>query len=416
MNRKKILKLGLIALLAAIGFSIIACDNGSTGRGGGSGNSGNSGNQGNQGNQGGNSGNQGNQGNQGDNSGNQGNQGNQDGNNSVSGGYLYAKAPPVSLSDTPVDLSDTAGATIVDKAFTYVKANPGTYTLLLTSDIDVAENTIRTLNQPNVNLTITGLDTERKIRNFSTSLSYYLLTVGDSMATELTDISLTLGNNVTLLGWGVFVTGGATFVMQDNAKITNSRRGVSLTKGHNNLETTTFTIQDNASVSDNGTGSGIEGGAGVGVGEDCLFIMKDDASVSNNRGYAYGGGVCVDGGTFNMYGGTLSGNTVGYFGGGGVYVGTSLSRVGTFNMYGGTVSGNKATDGYGGGVYVDASCTFIMSGGTVYGSDEPSLVNTARISGAALYSEGTAKYGDGSNILPHTDSQNRYTNNTITGR
>ena len=79
-----------------------------------------------------------------------------------------------------------------------------------------------------------------------------------------------------------------------------------------------------------------------------------------------GGGVNVyDGGTFNMYGGTITGNTANY--GGGVYVWNG----GTFNMYGGakisdntatgsTITGNTANYG-GGGVYVDGG-TFTVSG------------------------------------------------------
>ena len=67
-------------------------------------------------------------------------------------------------------------------------------------------------------------------------------------------------------------------------------------------------------------------------------------------------------GTFNMYGGTISGNTAGAndHGGGGVYVG------GTFNMYGGTISGNKtAGSSIGGGVYVAYGKTFNMTGGQI---------------------------------------------------
>lgn len=68
--------------------------------------------------------------------------------------------------------------------------------------------------------------------------------------------------------------------------------------------------------------------------------------------YTYGGGVAVYG-TFNMYGGTITGNTAvaaeeGDFGyGGGVYV----FGGGTFNMYGGAITDNKAST-YGGGVAV----------------------------------------------------------------
>lgn len=68
----------------------------------------------------------------------------------------------------------------------------------------------------------------------------------------------------------------------------------------------------------------------------------------DGKTYVYAGGVGVYG-TFNMYGGQISGNTAtgdeGY--GGGVYV----FGGGKFNMYGGEISGNSATT-FGGGVAV----------------------------------------------------------------
>jgi hypothetical protein len=64
-----------------------------------------------------------------------------------------------------------------------------------------------------------------------------------------------------------------------------------------------------------------------------------------------------------------------------------------------------------------------MQGGTVYGNIGIPLGNAS----GSLYLlgyyyqgnlvlTGTAKYGNGSNILPHTDGKPDYTNNTITGR
>ena len=79
-----------------------------------------------------------------------------------------------------------------------------------------------------------------------------------------------------------------------------------------------------------------------------------------------GCGVEVNGGEFNLYGGTITGNTAPH--GGGVYV-----SGGTFNMYGEatSVSNNTATNdkktGTGGGVYV-ADGIFTMNGGTISGN------------------------------------------------
>jgi len=316
---------------------------------------------------------------------------------------LYAKAPPVSASDTPVNLSGIRGTTVVDRAVYYINAHPGTYTLLLNSDVDVGnynadldikEELYRRLYKPNVNLTIIGNGAERKIKNTSTG---YLFVVGNNL-TEADGIRLTLGSNITLLG-SVFVTEGAALVMQDNAGITGGS-GVTVSYGLRKLGAT-FTMQDNASVYGNvNTDRG-----GVWVDEYCTFTMRDNASVSGNQAgngpnvTGMGGGVFVRG-TFNMYGGTVSGNSAYGFSivpgqGGGVYV-----SMGTFNMYGGTVYGS------------DASSPLANFAGFASGSPSTQV-------GAALYlssNGGIAKYGDGSNILPHTDSNSLYTNNTITGK
>jgi parallel beta-helix repeat protein len=173
--------------------------------------------------------------------------------------------------------------------------------------------------------------------------------------------------------------------------------------------------------------------------DDSSVTMQGSASVSGNTNTttnplsSVGGGVLVStGGNFIMQGSsTVSGNTSSSNGGGVAVIG------GSFTMQdNATVSGNTASGGKGGGVYVEDSyygdedddrnfyVTFTMKGGTVYGNVAAPLGNNSMYSsyGAALYlqSDGTgnpvAKYSDGSNILPHTDGQANYTNNTITGR
>ena len=67
-----------------------------------------------------------------------------------------------------------------------------------------------------------------------------------------------------------------------------------------------------------------------------------------------------DGGSFEMNGGAISGNSA--CEGGGVYV----AEYGDFVMAGGALSGNSARDG--GGVYVDECGDFAMAGGAVSGN------------------------------------------------
>ena len=86
-------------------------------------------------------------------------------------------------------------------------------------------------------------------------------------------------------------------------------------------------------------------------------------SISGNSAQ-WGSGVCLDNGgkgtVFNMYGGEITGNTATSSGGGGVNVNTKS----TFNMYGGSITDNlnTASGDYGGGVYVSQDGTFTVSG------------------------------------------------------
>ncbi len=72
-----------------------------------------------------------------------------------------------------------------------------------------------------------------------------------------------------------------------------------------------------------------------------------------------GGGIYIDCGTLNMYGGNIAQNTAAERGGG-VYINHTLN--GTLNMYGGSIDKNEAGIG-GGGVY--NSGTFILNGGKI---------------------------------------------------
>ena len=104
-----------------------------------------------------------------------------------------------------------------------------------------------------------------------------------------------------------------------------------------------------------------------------------------------GGGVYVysGSGTFNMYGGSITGNRA-TGDGGGVYKSGSNS---SFNMYGGSITGNTANS-YGGGVYVDGG-GFTMSGGTI-GGTKTSETNTATYGGGGVYAKANFEMTGGS--------------------
>lgn len=115
-------------------------------------------------------------------------------------------------------------------------------------------------------------------------------------------------------------------------------------------------------------------------------------SITGNFCNDSAGGVAITSGTFNMYGGTITGNTAGlkkqsgYGAGGGVYVGMR----GTFNLYRGEISENTAVLQGGGGVYVYNTGKFTMHDGLI-------TRNTVTLLGESTssYSADYADYGGG---------------------
>ena len=88
-------------------------------------------------------------------------------------------------------------------------------------------------------------------------------------------------------------------------------------------------------------------------------------------------------GTFNMYGGSISGNVSQHSSGVLLDNGANSGGKGTaFNMYGGEITGNTATNGAGGGVYVFANSPFRMYGGSISG-------NTAKYGGGVYVGSGS---------------------------
>ena len=131
-----------------------------------------------------------------------------------------------------------------------------------------------------------------------------------------------------------------------------------------------------------------------------------------------GSGVYVNG-TFNMYGGSISGNSAIY--GGGVRIERTIKNP-VFNMYGGEITNNKAASsgGFGGGVYVNG--TFTMSGGSItkntvsdtkgiyYGGGVyVSESATFTVSGTVNITGNTAENGNANNVfLPFVDQSLKF--------
>ena len=135
------------------------------------------------------------------------------------------------------------------------------------------------------------------------------------------------------------------------------------------------------------TGRGVD--IGFGSSSTTATFNLWGGSITGNACNNSGGGVVAYSGTFNMYGGKITDNTAGLKkengngAGGGVYV----DMRGTFNLYRGEISENTAVLQGGGGVYVYNTGKFTMHDGLI-------TRNTVTLIGKSTY-ETSADYGGG---------------------
>lgn len=135
------------------------------------------------------------------------------------------------------------------------------------------------------------------------------------------------------------------------------------------------------------TGRGVD--IGYGSSSTTATFNLWGGSITGNFCNDSAGGVAITSGTFNMYGGTITGNAAGlkkesgYGAGGGVFV----DMRGTFNLYRGEISDNTAVFQGGGGVYVYTTGKFTMYDGTI-------TRNTVTLLGESTSSY-SADYGGG---------------------
>lgn len=179
---------------------------------------------------------------------------------------------------------------------------------------------------------------------------------------------------------GSDISSGYTIKIENNVTLCLNGHKITAANGMDAIKLTggSFTLTDcqktgNITHASNTNGRGVYvssgtfkmyGGGVYKCGSNSSFNMYG-GSITGNNANSYGGGVYVDGGEFTMSGGTIGGtktgetNTATY--GGGVYVLGSAGAVGTFKMYGGSITGNNANSN-GGGVYVMYSDSFTVSG------------------------------------------------------
>ena len=197
------------------------------------------------------------------------------------------------------------------------------------------------------------------------------------------------------------------------------------------------------------------------VGSGATLTLTDCSGTGKLQGSRSGSGVSINGGTFNLYGGTITGfvngveigshndiktgssftmyggtitsNEAGSSAGGGVFlISTTNSNVTapSFTMHGGTISNNTAgaSDGGGGGVYVGEKCSFTMDGGTITGNTATDgngggiyihfnagnvSISNATITGNKASATGNTSYGHGGGI--YSERGVTVENVTITG-
>lgn len=194
------------------------------------------------------------------------------------------------------------------------------------------------------------------------------------------------GKSITLNAMGDVINmsaNGTIFTLYD------CQKSGTITHGKDSTDTTyngcgvvvggTFNMYGGNITGNVRTDSGNGGGVLVSYG---IFNMYD-GKITNNSCGSSGGGVYVDRGTFNMSGGEISSNTSGEYGGG-----IELYKKSDFTMTGGRISQNKAENGYyGGGIDVSYGSTFTMNGGTITG-------NTSCTGGGVYVGTAVENYGN----------------------
>ena len=217
--------------------------------------------------------------------------------------------------------------------------------------------------------------------------TYYL---GSDISPEYT---IKIENNVTLCLNGhkitaadgmdaIYMTGGS-FTLTDCKGVGTITHASSKTGRGVYVSSGTFNMYGGSITGNRATG---DGGGVYKSGSNSSFNMYG-GSITGNTANSYGGGVYVDGGGFTMYGGTIGGTKTGEtntatYGGGGVYAKAN------FEMTGGSITGNETNRG--GGVYVTGKGSFTMSA-SADGQNIPSITgNNATENGGGVYVVGSS--------------------------
>jgi len=312
--------------------------------------------------------------------------------NAGNGGTVDPSGTSIRASGSQITVTAAPSS---DYAFTgWTGAPQGVNAASESITFSINENTVLTAN---FRLQIDGTDvpganiTEKLkwLDRSAESHNAYIVEVkrNETIAPHTFQYSGAINITVLLIGDGV----NRTIKLSSHGTMFTVRSNVTLILGNNitlqgHSGNTGSMVYVNGGIFRMNAGSTIKGNNEAGVNAYSGTFEMTGGTISGNNTSTNGGGVYMNGAAFTMTGGTISGNTASN--GGGVYV-----YSGTFTMTGGNISGNKA-DKRGGGVY-DYS-TFNMHGGAIMG-------NTA------------AEYGGGVYVVSSYNTFNKTGGGTITG-
>jgi len=253
-----------------------------------------------------------------------------------------------------------------------------TYVIEVNADENIASYTFEFPNIINITIAMRGVGAKRNIRLGSSG----------SMFTVKSNVTFILENNITLHGHSqntssLVVVDGGIFKMNAGTGITGntgggSGRGWGGGNGGGGVHLSSGTFEMNGGTISGNT-SNYGGGVYVGGG---TFTMKG-GTISGNTANENGGGLNISGGVFTLNGGNIIGNTAPS--GGGVWM-----NGGTFTMRGGNIAGNTAVNG-GGGVFVQGG-TFAKTGGVITGYKSDPKNGNVVIDGTVLPRSGHAVF------------------------
>ena len=221
-----------------------------------------------------------------------------------------------------------------------------------------------------------------------TAGSYYLTQPVSGDWTVPTDGEVNLCLNGQTISGSITVGSGATLTLTDctgKGKLQGSRSGSGVS-----INGGTFNLYGGTIT---GFVNGVEIGSHNDIKTGSSFTMYGGAITSNEAGSSAGGGVFLIGTTnsnvtapsFTMHGGTISNNTAGASDGGGG--GIYVGEKCSFTMDGGTITGNTATNGNGGGIYIRMLSSVTISGGEITNNKAPAKNSTSYGHGGGIYSE-----------------------------